>query len=60
MLPKNCPVSDRNTVRIESERCPTEIGMLSEMNRNTVRHQLDCVSALPRNTQSLPSVFVLA
>ena len=51
MLPKNCPASDRNTVRFESEQCPTEIGTLSEMNRNTVRHQLESVSGLPRNTQ---------
>jgi hypothetical protein len=34
MLPKNCPASARNTVRFESERCPTEIGTLSDINWN--------------------------
>ena len=34
MLPKNCPTSDRNLVRIQSEPCPTEIGTLSDFNRN--------------------------
>jgi len=34
MLPENCPTSDRNTVRNESERCPTEIGTLSDINWN--------------------------
>ncbi len=34
ILTQNCPVSARNTVRYESERCPTEIGTLSGRNRN--------------------------
>ena len=34
MRPKNCPTSARNTVRYESERCPTEIGTLSDRNWN--------------------------
>ena len=34
MMPENCPTSARNTVRHESERCPVEIGTLSDRNRN--------------------------
>jgi PelA/Pel-15E family pectate lyase len=34
MVPKNCPTSARNTVRYESERCPAEIGTLSDRNWN--------------------------
>ena len=34
MGPKNCPTSVRNTVRYESERCPAQIGMLSDRNWN--------------------------
>ena len=34
MVPKNCPTSARNTVRHESERCPAEIGTLSDRNWN--------------------------
>ena len=34
MMPENCPTSARNTVRYESERCPTQIGTLSDRNWN--------------------------
>ena len=34
VVPENCPVSARNTVRYQSERCPLSIGTLSEQNRN--------------------------
>jgi hypothetical protein len=33
-MPINCPNSARNTVRYESERCPAEIGTLSDRNWN--------------------------
>ena len=34
MVAENCPTSARNTVRYESERCPAEIGTLSDRNWN--------------------------
>src|SRR5208282_849263 len=34
MVPQNCPTSTRNTVRQKSERCPAEIGTLSDRNWN--------------------------
>ena len=53
MVPENCPTSARNTVRHESERCPAEIGTLSDRNWN------QCPTAPGIRSESCPSIAAL-
>ncbi len=60
MVPQNCPTSARNTVRYESERCPAEIGTLSDRNWNQCPTAPGIRTSNPKSEASAAAIPILS